>query len=866
MTPKVKTLAALLLIGLLCALVYAFQEDSETRSQEHNLTGPVYTPTLSYWIPRRTSAFDNTPWSGKNIAWERLKPGEDSLGYVDGPVWFRTRVINTHRDNLNRLIVISAPYLDHLNIYLLHSDHLLKIWRLGDSLPFSARPIKHPFFLLPLTVPAHSSISIYAYVSNKGTATLPLSLWKPDAFYAQDLKERFLAVVAIGFLLFAALFSCISALIFRHLMYLCYSLFLVSAALIQGSLQGLPFELFWPNVPLLNHISLIATPLALVFLLAFTRYFFRTGKSLPIFDRILQVSILIFVCVPLLLGIFFGLTWSKLFVSYSGVATVIMLAFAGTILWTRRVTGAGFYSVSMIAILVGGIIGLLRAEGILAVNVYTKSSIALGSALQSLILSLGILVRMYVERTERLRAQAALIQLQKKRVELERMRVHDATHNPITSLPNRSYLFMWLEDYIKNVPRTPFILCFIKLHNYQKIVPLLGESRTKDLMSAYSSWLEAKLKSSFGELVVPVGHETECNLISVDNDIFGFILEERPGTHDLLEQFLTQIDTPYDYDEMHLGWRPQLSYICYPSNESNAVALVEKALFGFSQGGGTIAKFDEGNDKLREQKLLLILELKDSIANGHFNLEFQPQVSLRTGKVVGVEALVRWLQPNLGRISPGLFVPYAEEIGLIGSLTRWVAREAIAALSTLRSNGWDDIQLSFNVSTKDIMHRDWLPGLIADELAQRNIPARQLCVEITETAAMEDLETITDVLKQMQSMGLRIALDDFGAGYSSLAAIQGVPLNELKIDRGFVDGVSLSNKTQDLLKGAISMGKSLGFAVVAEGVETHQDYVWLEASECDIAQGFFIARPMHLENLFLWMDQRRGYFVTGSNR
>lgn len=816
--------------------------------------GAAVTPELSYWIPKNVNQTLQSILDNKKITWKILPGSKDSLGYLGRPAWFRAEAVNTKNHPIKRMVVISAPYLDHVNVYIVEGGKINASWKLGDSLPFSERPISHPYFLIPINIPAKGSTSIYAFVSNKGTATMPLSIWKTEAFYKYYAKERFLELVAIGFIIYSAFFALLSCILFLDLTFFYYSMFLICIAALQASLQGFLFQLFWPRNPSLNHMSLVATPAALLFILAFTERFFRVKirhpKYMPIFTFLIFSS----ATIPFVLAFSFGITWSKFFVSYFGLLTLAALLLFGLILWKKRTKGAAFYSFSMISLFIGGFVAVLRADGVFPVNIYTTSSIALGSAIQALILSLGIVWRLNGERNQRFNAQKELIQSQKQQIELEKIRLHEATHHPLTMLPNRSFLIEQLENWISEDKKQSFTLCLLKLNNYAQIAPLLGWDRMKSVILSYSEWLKERLKLHFQDHLLFFNASSIEVLISIENDVFGFLISDYAHGRVNFDKLLKEVSKPFEYRDMYLAWSPVLSCIRHPIDDLTAVGLVEKAIHGFRQASQGISIFDAHHEELREQKLLLILDLKNSINEGHLSLALQPQASLNSGEIIGLEALVRWNHPKYGFIPPSVFVPFAEEIGLMEALTTWVVKKSFATLEKIRAAGFTDITLSFNVSANDLGAESALFNVLTEQIEDWKVEARQICIEITETAVMQNLQSSQDTLKRFQNLGFMVAMDDFGSGYSSLTAIQNMPLDKIKIDRGLVDGVASSNKLQNILKTAISMGKSLGLQVVAEGVENDKDLAWLKTIGCDIAQGYFICRPKGLDDFIHWLE------------
>jgi len=255
-------------------------------------------------------------------------------------------------------------------------------------------------------------------------------------------------------------------------------------------------------------------------------------------------------------------------------------------------------------------------------------------------------------------------------------------------------------------------------------------------------------------------------------------------------------------------------------------------------------------------------EVRAAIERNELTNHYQPQVELATGRVVGVETLVRWEHPQDGLVFPDRFVQVAEENGLIDNLTRAVLAGLNGALHQARV--WQDaglsLQVSVNVSMDNLTDHGF-PGFVADAVAQAGVPPSRLVLEVTETRLMKDPVATLDILTRLRLKRVRLSIDDFGTGHSSLSQLRDVPFDELKVDRGFVHRAWCDEGLRAILKPSLEMARQLGIRTVAEGVEDLDDWRFLRASRCDLAQGYFIARPMPAAKLTEWLvdwEARRG--------
>ena len=250
--------------------------------------------------------------------------------------------------------------------------------------------------------------------------------------------------------------------------------------------------------------------------------------------------------------------------------------------------------------------------------------------------------------------------------------------------------------------------------------------------------------------------------------------------------------------------------------------------------------------------LALVGELKRALAERELILHYQPKIALKTGRVTGVEALVRWQHPKRGLIAPAEFIPLAQETGLIRPLTLFVIDEALRQCQRWRVRG-HELTVAVNVSVRNLIDAR-LPDDIARLLRERDVPAALLELEITETAIVSDPYRCKAVLDRLAAMGIRLAVDDFGTGYTSLGYLRRLPINELKIDRSFVANMLNSEDDAVIVRSTIDLGQNLGLEVVAEGVENAAAMADLQTLGCDVAQGFHVSHPVAGEELMAWLE------------
>jgi len=290
--------------------------------------------------------------------------------------------------------------------------------------------------------------------------------------------------------------------------------------------------------------------------------------------------------------------------------------------------------------------------------------------------------------------------------------------------------------------------------------------------------------------------------------------------------------------------------IC-PNDSAHAVALIKHAETAMhtskERGPNDFSFYTEDMNRRAQHQQHLESALRQALERDELTLHYQPKLALKTGRIVGAEALARWFQPRAGWISPADFIPVAEDSGLIVRLTQWVLRQACEQAQAWRAMGLPPLPISVNISAIDFRQRDFVDNL-AVILQHTGLPPTLLELEITESVLMQNVDATVERLHRIKAMGVRLALDDFGTGYSSLSYLRRFPIDVLKIDQSFVRGLSVNNQDAQLISAIIGMGKSLELNIIAEGVETVEQLKFLQAQQCEEGQGFLFSKALPAED------------------
>ncbi|MDY0744578.1 EAL domain-containing protein [Paucibacter sp. R3-3] len=414
----------------------------------------------------------------------------------------------------------------------------------------------------------------------------------------------------------------------------------------------------------------------------------------------------------------------------------------------------------------------------------------------------------------------------------------------LTGLPNRAQFKGLLEDRIAH--DEPFAVLMLDLDRFKHVNDVLGHEVGDELLKSVSERLQALCRQRGAELARLAGDE------------FALLLREGSEAAALhtAQAILQDFKRPLHIRDHLVDIGAGIGIALYPQHARDLMQLLsraELAMYAAKQRQSGSMVYDAALDKGSQQSLSLLSELRRAIENQELCLYLQPKIDIRTHEAVSAEALVRWLHPVRGLVPPMQFIPFAEQTGFISELTRWVIAEAARAIRQAADAGIA-LRLSVNLSTRDLLGPD-LPSRMAGLLAEQRVQPSSLCLEITESAIMDDPQRALATLEQLSSMGFKLSIDDFGTGYSSLAYLKRLPVDELKIDKSFVLAMEHDLDDAKIVRSTIELAHNLGLTVVAEGVETSKAWQLLAALGCDEGQGYFISRPMPQGEFRDWLDR-----------
>jgi len=416
---------------------------------------------------------------------------------------------------------------------------------------------------------------------------------------------------------------------------------------------------------------------------------------------------------------------------------------------------------------------------------------------------------------------------------------HQALHDALTNLPNRVLFNEQLDFALKNARRTGNYLAvmFLDLDRFKLINDTLGHTIGDCLLQQVARRFSETVRD--GDVVARWGGDEFIILIphlSHPNDI-----------HTLAKRLLKIIDQVFEIDGNELFVTSSIGIAFFDDPDLNAETLIKRADIALyhvkEQGRNGYRLFEPAMDNRAPELLTLEKDLRQALSRQEFQVLYQPRINLLDGSIDGMEALLRWHHPAMGMVSPGKFIPIAEDTGLILSIGKWVLQQACFQNKQWQQAGLSPIRVAVNLSPKQFRQSD-LIQMIQAVLTETGLDPIYLELEITESIAIQDIQFTQNIFIQLSEMGVHLSIDDFGTGHSSLSRLQNLPINYLKIDKSFVQDLDVNQKVSHIIKTIVALGKNLGLKIVAEGVETEPQLDFLKSIECESAQGFFFYCPI----------------------
>ena len=436
-----------------------------------------------------------------------------------------------------------------------------------------------------------------------------------------------------------------------------------------------------------------------------------------------------------------------------------------------------------------------------------------------------------------------------------------AYYDAVTGLPNRQFFMERVQQVLSHARRhnRQFGVLSLDLDQFKRINDSLGHGVGNQLLVAAGKRIAETLRAddtiALNERDAnPLGPQAQETVARLDGDEFSLLLTELAHFHDaakIARRLLEELRRPFPIDGTEMFITASIGLALYPLDGEDAESLVKNAgaamHFAKEQGRDNYQFYSRAMNATALEKLSMESQLRKALEREEFLLHYQPKVQPSTGRIVGLEALIRWRHPELGMVAPAQFIPVAEETGLIVPVGEWVLREASRQNQKWRSQGFPPMHVAVNIASLHFRHGGLIEA-VARALRESGLDPALLELEVTESMLMHSVDTTLETLFSLKDMGVRLAIDDFGTGYSSLSYLKRFPLDTLKIDRSFIKDLPRDAEDAAIARAIIAMAHSLKLAVVAEGVEAAEQLAFLQQHGCDVVQGYLFSRPVSPED------------------
>ena len=438
-----------------------------------------------------------------------------------------------------------------------------------------------------------------------------------------------------------------------------------------------------------------------------------------------------------------------------------------------------------------------------------------------------------------------------------------AYHDNLTALPNNRLFKDRLEHAISQAGRKGKILAvmYLDLDRFKLINDTMGHSAGDELLKVTSQRLIEAVRKN--DSVAVNSSELSASVARLGGDEFTILLEDVKSIQAIAHiagRVIESVSLPMMLERQEVHISTSIGIAMYPADGEKAEDILQYAdtamYHAKGQGRNNFQFYTESMNKSSVELLALENNLHKAVEQEELSLYYQPQVSTITGELVGMEALIRWNHPENGFISPGVFIPVAEETGMINRIGKWVIKEACEQGVRWIKAGYKLLKISVNLSARQLKDEN-LPKLIEDIMIETGMPGNMLGIELTESAIITDPDIALARLQEIKKLGVSLSLDDFGTGYSSLSYLKRFPIDTLKIDQAFVRDVKTDLEDAALIKAIIAMAHGLGMDVIAEGVEVQEQLEFLSVHGCDSIQGYLFSRPLPAAEMELMLKKKK---------
>jgi EAL domain-containing protein (putative c-di-GMP-specific phosphodiesterase class I) len=686
---------------------------------------------------------------------------------------------------------------------------------------------------IAFTLPRASTQHFIIKIKTEGPPNVPLMVLSQEDFQQRIAYAQMVYGAFIGIILLMALYNIVLYFAIKDKVYLVYIGYLLSAFFVLSSLTGFGYLIFPSEIQsIINQYLLFIDYYLVIFLLIFTLLFLRYEQTKgKIYHLGITLSVVLFICSIYSLSLD-TIAQTKLFFSLQPAIYIFAL-----LAISRRIKSdfswAKFYLLSWGPLLIGAAI-----QPLVLLNYLEYSFLTRNAFLFAILAEITLMAFALAERMKR----------------NEQDRLCDIAYHLASGLPRKSNVDHCIAQLINN-GHTNFSVLIIKPDHIDQVALYIDDKMNTELFKH----LYQKLSSlvNFNDAVCSLTDKQE-KLCFINNNSLALVIDNQKSHQPLttvIQSVQQVVSDNFQLAQLKLPLTAIIGVANFPEHGKASHLLLNHAQLALTQAELNHEKwsvFQSISSDKTAYLLNLTAELNTAIENDQLEIYHQPQIDLKTLRVCSSECLLRWKISSGESIPPTIFVPLAEDMGLINQLTLWVIKRALSQQLLLTDEHGYNHMVSINISGKDLSSKHFFSDVL-DIIEHSNIAAEKIIFELTESASFSDNQQALEVINNLTELGLTISIDDFGTGYSSMSQVSNLPFQELKVDRQFVENVCQDKKRNVNAKATLEMAKGLGLEVVAEGINSQEDEDALRQFGCDIGQGYYYAKPMALDDYIDWL-------------
>lgn len=789
--------------------------------------------------------WDAAPTTG----WAPARNIDHAVSIDRRPRWIAASLVNHGSSLQSGMLQVSQPFTDEVRCLIKQNGAPTQTLLMGDAHPFKDRRIDANDHLLPISIPPGARADVRCLLANDGALFAGMSFWHAQAHESWTNDREALRFAIYGALAIACLMSGLLALIVKDRIATIITLDCMPVLLGTLSLEGDAFRWFWPDLPELNippyHWILMgcaAQGLVLRMALSLMR------RERWVVDTLIGMSVLMMVAAAITRHSA-EVPWAMQIV----LSQPVLVGLTGLIICLRKwhdgllARVLAFGLLCQLAAISYNSLGLIEFDWVVSTSTHFYQASLLVCLLKTCAMTAAYAIKARKDEDERKNLHQAYTLELCDRLTSEQEMTASLLRHPRYAAPNLMAISAAIREHTQQAPDDQLTMWVVKLNRVTNLHSVIPYDKLTDVIKALLVDLNSWLGEALGREPISAAPHQCVAMIGTETLVFC----TQGANHDAFAQTLQEkLLTRFEWQGLYIAWDPHIGYadLSVQDLDGDLMSKAWKALLKCSSH----YRLQRHDASAAQQESLLqglSMDLIGAIDRSELELHYQPKVSLEDRSTHSVEALVRWRHPQKGLIPPGSFISEAEATGAIHRLTIWAIREAAQFIRKVED---PDVKVAVNVSAFDLA----TPGFsdeVLQVLREVQVPTHRLIIEVTESVAVIDTSSSSNVLNELRAHGMLVALDDFGSGYSSLGMLSSLPIDEIKIDRSLLVGAEKDAGQMAVLRSAIDLGRRLGKKVTVEGVESFSSVAWLTDCGCHIVQGYVFSRPLPEEQALAWL-------------